>query len=340
MRILRAPAASVALAAILYAPGTASAAWDNVFQVTCNCSPRTSGFLSPSYSVGYAAAPCCPTPCCPQTAYVQRSYYQPVTCYRPVVTNEPVVSYRTSYYWEPLTTCSYSCYVDPCTGCSTQVATPSVSYRLRSQCNAVTSYVQRVCYQPVTTLRQSFYYEPVTVMPPSCPPLAAAPILSVPGPVTNPPVTINPPTTTESTVTPPQSPAPPLNLPQDNRTMPGANSYRMPVSPNTPLPVPVAPTATAPRPDQIASTGGMTGTVVKNVNSNFQPLPGARLRFVSTQDMTRQQVVTADGAGHFQVSLIPGAWKLFMDDTHGQPVLHSQVDVKSNDTRLVTLVSR
>src|SRR5262249_38597212 len=43
-----------------------------------------------------------------------------------------------------------------------QVAKPTVSYRLRSQCCPVQSYVQRCCSVPVTTYQQSFYWEPVT----------------------------------------------------------------------------------------------------------------------------------------------------------------------------------
>src|SRR5262249_41937545 len=130
MRNLRASSAVLGVTALLFAPAPAKAGWDNVFQVTCHCGSRSSAYYAPpSYYSSYAAPSCCPqtccTPCCPQVAYVQRSYYQPTTCYRPVVNCEPVVSYRTSYYWEPMTSYCYSCYTDPCTGCSTQVATPT-----------------------------------------------------------------------------------------------------------------------------------------------------------------------------------------------------------------------
>src|SRR5204863_285811 len=71
---------ALALGGLTAFPGTAPAAWDNVFQVCCHdCggTPRASYY-----------APPCPTPCpqpCPQPemriSYVQRSYYQPVTEY-------------------------------------------------------------------------------------------------------------------------------------------------------------------------------------------------------------------------------------------------------------------
>src|SRR5271165_3943216 len=99
-------ACALVAAAFLTAP--AHAAWDNVFQVCCwGCKSR------PAVS-GYS--PCCPAPsCCPQqtcctTQYVQRSYYQPVTCYQTQTYYEPVTSYRTSYYYEPVTSYRYSCY--------------------------------------------------------------------------------------------------------------------------------------------------------------------------------------------------------------------------------------
>src|SRR4051794_31670176 len=98
-----------ALSLLLLAPSLAPAAWDNVFQVTC-CKKRP-------VAAAYYAAPapaCCPAPapsCCPapSVAYVQRSYYQPMTSYVAGTHYEPVTSYRTSYYYEPVTSYTYSC---------------------------------------------------------------------------------------------------------------------------------------------------------------------------------------------------------------------------------------
>src|SRR5436190_14263531 len=103
MRIVRAFPAGWALGLVLVAPQLASAAWDNVFQVTCcHKRPTTAAYYAPP-------PPCCPAPA-PSVAYVQRSYYQPVTTYVAETHYEPVTSYRTSYYYEPVTSYTYSCY--------------------------------------------------------------------------------------------------------------------------------------------------------------------------------------------------------------------------------------
>jgi hypothetical protein len=107
--------------------GTASAAWNNVFQTTLfgRCRKRTTTKFVAAPVVAYAApaAPCCntcnsppPAPCGPActTKYVQRCYYQPVTTYQTQSYYEPVTTYRTSYYYEPVTSYTYSCYYDDC----------------------------------------------------------------------------------------------------------------------------------------------------------------------------------------------------------------------------------
>jgi hypothetical protein len=140
MRLLPRLTAGLAIAlGVLGLAGTAPAAWDNVFQVCCNdCNkaPRTS----------YFAPQACPQPCPQpqvQVNYIQRTYYQPVTEYQRKSYYEPVTQNYTSYYYEPVTTYRYSTYYDPCTGCPQQVCTPCTSYKLRSKCNSVTSYVER-----------------------------------------------------------------------------------------------------------------------------------------------------------------------------------------------------
>ena len=86
-----------ALALLLLVPQLAPAAWDNVFQVTCfGCrrQPQTSAFVA-------APCPTCPAPCpapcpCPTTtAFVQRTYFQPVTTFQAETHYEPVTSVRT-----------------------------------------------------------------------------------------------------------------------------------------------------------------------------------------------------------------------------------------------------
>jgi hypothetical protein len=151
----------------------AQAAWDNVFQVCCH----HYGQQSASY---YTPDPCnpCPQPvCC--TRYVQRCYYQPVTCYQTKTYYDPVTTYRTSYYYEPVTSYRYSYYYDPCTCTCRQVACPTTCYQLRSQCCPVQSWVQRCCRVPVTTYQAYSVWEAVTScsypQQPACPPVAVQP---------------------------------------------------------------------------------------------------------------------------------------------------------------------
>lgn len=324
-------AGSWAVSLLLLAPGLASAAWDNVFQLTCCGTPRTS-FFRGSGSCCPQPAPCCPqpAPCCPQTAFVQRSFYQPVTTYKPVVTCEPVTSFRTSFFWEPVQSCSVSCFVDPCTGCSQQVSTPVTSFRLRSRCDAVTNYVQRVSFQPVVAYRQSFYLDPVVVTPscaqPSCPTCSA----STPA-TAAPQVGLSPPTVSEQTM-PPSSPAPPLNLPAEQRTMPGVSgSEKMP---NTSLPARPLPATL--QPERVASRDtNIQGTVVRDSRAQG----GARLRFVSSNG-AEFIPAQADATGRFHVSLTSGSWKVYTEDATGRPNYHSEIQVRGNEDRNVVLVAR
>src|SRR4051812_44335584 len=121
MRPLRGYVWGCALVALAAGGGPARAAWNNVFQVCCHhC--QSSGYAAAPVA---AAAPACADPCPQQTCttrYVQRCYYQPVTCYRTQTYYEPVTTYRTSYYYEPVCSYRYSCYYDPCTCSYQQVA--------------------------------------------------------------------------------------------------------------------------------------------------------------------------------------------------------------------------
>src|SRR5262249_35569805 len=151
MRPIRGVLSGCALLLLLAGAGPCRAAWCNVFQVCCaNCGGQ-------SQSSFVAADPCNPCPPPTQvctTQYVQRCYYQPVTCYQTRTYYEPVTTYRTSYYWEPVTSYRYSSYYDPCTCQYQQVACPTTCYRLRSQCCPVQSWVQRCCQVPATTYKQ------------------------------------------------------------------------------------------------------------------------------------------------------------------------------------------
>jgi hypothetical protein len=337
MTVVRGIRAGGALALLLLVPQIAPAAWDNVFQVTCfGCKkrPTTAAYYAPP-SCTSCAPPCpCAAPCpCPTTtAYVQRTYYQPVTTYQCETHYEPVTSYRTSYYYEPVTSYTYSSHYDPCTCTCQQVATPCTSYRLRSQCNAVVNYVARVAYKPVTTYRQSCYMEAVQV--PACPPPAPSCPTCGPAPAAPAPVAAMP-----------AAPAPPLNLQSapppsldENRSVPPASlgeqreQYKMPPASQSgrPVPQPAMPTF---KPERMAGANGstVTGQVVLN---NYAPRPGAKVTFVNAQRQDVREAATADAAGRFQVSLASGHWYVYVDDTY-----HNQFDA-SGDGRPLTVVSR
>ena len=321
-----------ALALLLLVPQLAPAAWDNVFQVTCfGCKKHATAAYAPPCST-------CPAPCpCPTTtAYVQRTYYQPVTSYQAETHYEPVTSYRTSYYYEPVTSYTYSSYYDPCNCSCQQVATPVTSYRMRSQCNAVVNYVARVSYKPVTTYRQSCYMEAVQVpacpTAPACPtcPQAAAAVIVPQGvaPAAVPPLNISP------------EPPPAAGL-NEQRSQPPAqlneqrDYYMPPASPSgRPAQRQVVP---AYKPERVASLAdsNVNGQVVRN---DFAPRPGAQVVFVNAQ---KQDVrATADAAGRFQVNLESGNWFVYVGDTAGNMAYHNQLTVRSGDAAPVTVVSR
>lgn len=311
-----------ALTLLLLAPSFAPAAWNNVFQVTCcGGSRRVAAYAAPSISF---ASPCCPAPCpapCPQTAWVQRSFCQPVTSYQAVSFFEPVTTMRTSHFWEPVTSFSMSCFVDPCTGCTQQVAVPTTSFRLRTQCNAVQSWVQRVGYRPVTTTRQSFYWEQVAVQPACpapCPPADPCP--------------------STGAVSAAPSAAPPLNLPPAGNTQPPPaalgetrDQYFMP--PANPSRLRTAPVAAPIKTDRIASRSApVTGQIV---TAAYSPRSGAEVVFVNASRPTIRQTTTADAAGRYQASLPAGEWLVYVDSTY-----HNRIDVNASEPRQITIVSR
>jgi hypothetical protein len=342
MTLVRGIRAGGALALLLLVPQIAPAAWDNVFQVTCfGCKKQPS---TSSYYIA-AAPPCntCPAPCpCPTTtAYVQRTYYQPVTTYQCETHYEPVTSYRTSYYYEPVTSYTYSSYYDSCSCSCQQVATPCTSYRLRSQCNAVVNYVARVSYRPVTSYRQSCYMEAVQV--PSCP--TACPTCPTPAAA----AMVTPPVAPAAAAT--VTPAPPLNLPaepaspglSEQRSLPPAGvqeqrqDYYMPPASRRPTQQPTVPVF---KPERVASRTLSGATVNGQVvaNNGATPRPGTQLVFMNS---ARQDVrATADAAGRFQVNLASGNWYVYVSDPSGGLAYHNQLTVNPGESGPLTVVSR
>jgi len=348
----------MALGLITVSASPAEAAWNNVFQVTCwNCrshSSSSSYYLAPSpvysgYSPAYSAysAPaangCC-DPCqqC-TTKYVQRCYYQPVTCYQTQTYYEPVTTYTTKTYYEPVTTYRYSCYYDPCSCRYQQVATPCTSYVARQQCCPVQSWVQRCAQVPVTTYRQSFYWEPQT----TCCSTTAGPA----------PCAVAPPVVGGQQTPPPvvggqQTPPPPV---VDGKTGPGnyneyynnpkdqQQSQSRQIAPNGgKVQVPVTPSPTLPanaKLDKIASSNGsmVQGQIVNDANA---PRAGVQVIFVSAKRQAPEQTVTTNSTGRFEVDLPQGEWLVYVRSTDGQQVYHSRIDVGAKQKAPIVLVSR
>jgi hypothetical protein len=277
-----------------------------------------------------------------------RSYYQPVTTYRQETYVEPVTTYRTSYFWEPVTSCRYSCYYDPCTCSYQQVATPVTSYRLRSQCCPVTSYLQRCALKPVTSWTQVSYYEPVTTCcsttigaPVAAPPAGAAVVPAAPE-------------------TPQQQPTMPPGVREERDqgpggtdsykkldNAPGTTPYMPPASSRQPqLRPPVQPPAVAPaqaapkvRLDRIASITEPAGDG-RVVSLEKAVSPGVKLLFVSTDVQGRQQTVEADDNGQIRASLPTGGWLVYLVEKDGKADFQQRLEVKGNETKLLTLVKK
>lgn len=307
---------------VLGTAAPAAAAWNNVFQVCCNdCNkPR----------VAYAAP--CPQPC-PQPevriSYVQRCYYQPVTEYVRRSYYEPVTKNVTSYYYEPVTEYKYTTYYDPCTGCPQRVCQPTTSYRMRSKCNAVTSYVERCAMVPVTTLRPVTVQQPVVSYyypPPQqdcCPPGAG--IAAPQGPSVN------------------ELRNPPSVLPQTPGTSDNLPPMTLPTGPNTSFPRtgPVAPRTPQLRPDRTTSLSRVVtvrGEVVERDQTT--PRSAARVVFVSAADPTRREFATANGFGEFDLRLPAGSWYVYLGGADGRATFHKQVTVGDRDTVDYRVVSR
>lgn len=346
----------------------AQAAWDNVFQVTCfGC------FKKPAVQANYYAppppSPCstCQQPCQPSctTQYYLRSYYQPVTTYRTSCYYEPVTTYRTSYYYEPVVSYRYSSYYDPCTCSCQQRAVPVTSYQLRAQSCPVTTYLQRTQLVPETVQKLSYYYEPVTqccqttvgapipatpgAPPPSGPPAPGGP--SGPGGVQESPYYNPPPSgVTESSRSLPNgstSIRPPLPDTQSRYTPQSPDNggtYRQPAlqSPVPAQPVPAKETQPPPivRIDRIVKADDTPNVEGQVVLGDSNPRSGARVEFVSADQLGAKQTVTADEKGEFKVNLSSGGWLVYIHDENGKPVYKEKVEVKENQPCRMVLTSR
>jgi hypothetical protein len=251
---------------------------------------------------------------------VQRCYYQPVTTYQTRTYYEAVTTNRLRFYWEPVTTVRYSFYRDPCTGCCQQVATPCTSYRLRSQCCPVTSYLQRCALVPVTTQQQVFYYEPVTTC---CDPCAGS-------------------SGTIDHRTAPNGTSGAPGVQQYNDTMPpaGTNSRQLPIG--TPRGnAPVKPVINPPSVKLERIVGipkqNVEGVIVRDDKS---PQSNVRVKLISTEQQGAEESVTADSNGKFSAKLTSGSWLVYVQRTDGKLDFVRKIDVRDDELKQYTLVSR
>jgi hypothetical protein len=339
----------------------AAAAWNNVFQPTLFCRPRTTTSSSPAVvysSPVVAAAPACntcnappPQPSC-STSYTQRCFYQPVTTFETKTFYEPVTTYRTSFYYEPVVSYRFSNYFDPCTCTCKQVATPVTSYQLRSQSCPVQSWVQRCAQVPVTSYQKACYWEPQTtccqttvgaLIPAGAAAPAAAPVAPAPASTPAPPSITPTPGITNTPAAPPSineqhqpGAAEKAYYPQTQQKPAGA-----PWQPATGLPTGISPTPPPPpvKLDRIVVGPDATveGQVVRNDNT---PRPNAKIVFVSSSQPLAQQTVIANSAGRFQANLAAGAWNVYLHGPDGNPTFSTRIDVGGSQPGLITLVNR
>ncbi|HEV3436485.1 MAG TPA: hypothetical protein VG122_03945 [Gemmata sp.] len=322
MNLLRLSIFGLALGGGLITTNTASAAWNNVFQVCCNdCGPPRASYYAP---------PACPQ-ACPQpearVSYVQRCYYQPVTEYIQKSYYEPVRQNVTSYYYEPVTEYRYSSYYDPCTGCPQKVCTPVTAYRLRSQCNSVTSYVLRTSVVPVTSLK------PVTVQQPVVTYYYPPQIVGSATPSYSPLIPYS-----ETPKVEEYRSNPPGVMPQNSSdtTIPPPN---VPTGPGTSFPRPG--TNTNLRPDKTASRSSVVtvrGEVV--LADQLTPRGNVKLVFMNADKPEQKEYVTANAYGEFDVRLAAGKWYLYVGGENGRATYHKQVSLGDRDTYDYKVVSR
>lgn len=346
----------VAVGLMMVEAGSASAAWNNVFQTTLfgRWRRQTTVYYVAPPVVTYASPAACCTPCPPpqpvcSTSYVQRCYYQPVTTHQTQTYYEPVTTYRTSYYYEPVTSYRYSCYYDPCTCSYQQVATPTTSYQLRAQSCPVQSWVQRCASVPVTTYQKSCYLEPQTVCcTPGAPVVAAPPVM---GTVPQPPPQV------EQRSTPPP---PVINENRDGTGSPLFDKKYYPPNngtswqpqgnppiwqPSGSVPPAVRPIAPSPPPPPVkldrivfGPDSAVEGQIMRSDNS---PRPNAKLLFVNANNGADRQRVTANTAGRFHVTLATGGWLVYVDNPDGTQTFNSRIEVTPQPQHArIQLVSR
>jgi hypothetical protein len=337
------------LAMIALGQNPASAAWNNVYQVSCNSANKVNVSTSNYQPV---STPCnlpgCTQQICQQqncsTRYVQKFYYEPVTSYESTSYYEPVTTYKTSYYYEPVTSYKTSYYYDPSSCGYQQMATPVTSYQLKAQNCPVNSYMLRTALKPVTSYKQSYYYEPQTTC---CNTVVGTPVIpqvaapcTTPAPVPNPNIA---PGVNEQRATPSPAPAAAPGISENRDLAPNpTNSSRSSVIPGKTV-SPVVPAPQIPssvKLDRIVSLKSSFNLEGSVVGANQVPAKNARLFLVHETVRGLKVNLTTDANGWFSANVEPGNWLVYLADVDGRPVFQKQIEVKSSEIQTMKLVSR
>jgi hypothetical protein len=247
---------------------------------------------------------------------------------------------------EPVTEYRYVTFYDPCTGCPQKVCQPCTSFRLRSRCNSVTSFVERCAMVPVTTLKPvtvrqpvvSYYFPPEPACPPATSSSSFLPITPlVPAAPAFPAVPTIPPATGGPSVE--QFRNPPNVTEQSDMNIP---QQSVPVQPNASFPRSMPPTANPRlRPEKTtsrSSTVTVRGEVV--LPDQLTPRVGAKLVFVSADNQEKREYATANQFGEFDVRLPAGNWYVYLGGEGGRATYHKQVSLGDKDTYDYKVVSR
>jgi hypothetical protein len=126
---------------------------------------------------------------------------------------------------------------------------------------------------------------------------------------------------------------------QNNQIQPRGNGTQRLVP--QPQSAPAAPYQQRPavRLDRVVSgpAGRVEGRLVGYGNV---PQPRAALTFVNAGERRPYQTATTDAAGNFRVTLAPGTWLVYRQGADGKLVFYRKIEVRDNETRQFTLVSR
>lgn len=313
---------ALSVAALTLTAGSIPAAWNNVFQLTCNDSrPRTSFFTRD----------CAPQPE-RRVEYVQRTYYQPITEYKRETYRVPIKETVKSYYWEPVESYSYTSYYDPCSKCCQEIAVPRTSYTLREKCNSVDRMVEKTRIVPVQTYREvtestpvvSYYYPPTRRYSSNRIPVLPSPLA---------------PRVEELRTVPPSI------APQGNGGLEMIQPPDVPSGSGSSYPRPMPPAkepSTSKSSPMNANTASrdarLRGEVVEK--DQLTPKAGTKLVFVNAANHDERKYTIANDFGEFDTKLPAGDWYLYVGQADGQAVRYKKLTIGANENREFKLVSR